>query len=766
MEPKGRLRLASAAALLSVLFAPTAAWSQATRPDSEVDSPPVTAAKVQAPVAVSTPVPSIAGQWGSAEVVLSLVIDAEGTVTEAEVVSGAEPFSGTALRAAPKFEFEPARRDGKPVASKIHFLVVFEPRPAPPRPRAEDRPDADRDDGKPEPVAPSPASDASAQALEEVVVYGSLPDPGATEMTRAEVRNLAGAFDDPLRSVEVMPGVSPIASGLPLFFVRGAPPGNVGYYIDGIRVPLLYHAFLGPSVIHPAFINKVSLNAGPMPARFGRISGASVEAELAEPTGLPHGEASVRLIDAGAFVEAPINHGRGYALLGGRYSYTALLISLFSPGQRLDYWDYQGLVGYSVGRRDELSLLTMGAFDYIGTDGEVLGGTEFHRLDLRWDHRFSKKTDFRLALTLGRDRTRSDSGFLADSLIGSRMQFEHRSEQAVFRAGADAWVDRYSTQIDPAIAEPEIYAELFPERTDSTGGVWTDVVLFPQGRVQVIPGVRADIYSSLGKEAFSVDPRVFAEYRLTRHVRAIHGIGVAHQSPNFVPSIPGAQVAGLDGGLQRSLHATTTYEADLPWNLMGSIAFFLNGTERMTDPIGLGQSLAIDETSADSRAQGRAMGIELYLKRPLTRNLGGLLSYTFSRTIRSFDAFTTVPGFDRTHVLNGALTYDFGYHIQASGRFALASGVPGQRTVALGDGGSHAGVIFDQSRSAPYIRADLKLAKKWYVSETFSWGAHIEVLNATHTANVTRRVCNVEGCKDEGTAPITFPSLGLDATWQ
>jgi hypothetical protein len=52
------------------------------------------------------------------------------------------------------------------------------------------------------------------------------------------------------------------------------------------------------------------------------------------------------------------------------------------------------------------------------------------------------------------------------------------------------------------------------------------------------------------------------------------------------------------------------------------------------------------------------------------------------------------------------------------------------------------------------------------VSETFSWGAHIEVLNATHTGNVTRRSCTVEGCEDEGTAPITFPSLGVDATWQ
>jgi hypothetical protein len=277
--------------------------------------------------------------------------------------------------------------------------------------------------------------------------------------------------------------------------------------------------------------------------------------------------------------------------------------------------------------------------------------------------------------------------------------------------------------------------------------------------VKVIPGIRGDIYSSLGEERFSIDPRLFAEYQLTPQVRAIHGIGVAHQTPNFVPNIPGSQVAGLDGGLQQSVHASTKYEAELPWNVIGSIAFFLNGTRDMTDPIGLGQSLAIDETSADRRAQGRAMGMELYFKRPLTRNLGGLVSYTFSRSTRSFGAITTVPGYDRPHVLNGALTYDFGHHIQASGRFALASGIPGQRTTLDG-------LVYDESRSFPYVRVDLKLAKKWYVSEHLTWGAHIEVLNATHTSNVSRRICGLEGCENQGTAPITFPSLGVEASWQ
>src|SRR5690606_27636415 len=162
-----------------------------------------------------------------------------------------------------------------------------------------------------------------------------------------QVRNLAGAFDDPLRAVEVMPGVTPIATGLPLFFVRGAPPGNVGFFFDEVRIPLLYHAFLGPSVIHPAMLSQVTLHSGPMPARYGRYAGAAVEGTLALPQldkpEFPwRGEASIRLLDAGAYVEAPWADERGFVALAGRYSYTALLLSLLSPNQRVDYWDYQG----------------------------------------------------------------------------------------------------------------------------------------------------------------------------------------------------------------------------------------------------------------------------------------------------------------------------------------------------------------------------------------------------------------------------------------
>src|SRR5678815_1393531 len=142
------------------------------------------------------------------------------------------------------------------------------------------------------------------------------------------------------------PGVTPIISGLPFFYIRGAPPGNVGYFLDGVRVPYLFHVALGPSVIHPGMVDRVDLYPGAYPAEFGRYAGGIVTANATTPVPSLHGEWNLRVFDAGALVESGFANGRGTALVGGRYSYTAAIVSLIAPGVTLDYRDYQARVSY------------------------------------------------------------------------------------------------------------------------------------------------------------------------------------------------------------------------------------------------------------------------------------------------------------------------------------------------------------------------------------------------------------------------------------
>ena len=206
------------------------------------------------------------------------------------------------------------------------------------------------------PVPPPPEPPAArAPEVEEVTVSGSRPtsSPMERRLGRSEVRLVPGAFGDAYRAIEVMPGVVPTVSGLPYYYIRGAPPSAVGYFIDEVRVPYVFHFALGPSVIQPAIISDVALHPAAFPARYGRFAGAVVTGSTRDPASELHGEAQVRLFDAGAYVETPLANGRASAGIGGRYSYTAALFSLVAPDTTIDYRDYNCLL-YTSDAADEL----------------------------------------------------------------------------------------------------------------------------------------------------------------------------------------------------------------------------------------------------------------------------------------------------------------------------------------------------------------------------------------------------------------------------
>jgi TonB family protein len=702
-------------------------------PPSDVIPPRVRDAPVEYPSDAS----------GSAEVLLELVVKADGSVSDVRVLSGPEPFASAASQASSAWKFEPATRAGVAVSARIHFMVRF----VPPSTRAAE--------AVPTEVIPAQAPERPpATEITEVFVLGEVA-PGVRSMGQAEARMLPGAMGDPFNAIAVLPGVAPVISGLPLFLVRGAPPANLGYFVDGVRIPLLYHAFLGPAVIHPALIERVELYSGGYPASFGRFAGGVVSADTVAPTGQFNGEWSVRLVDAGAFVEAPFAGGRGNAMLGGRYSYTALLLSLFT-NFRLEYWDYQGLVRYDLGAHDELSLFAFGAYDFAGEDdGErnSPGGVEFHRIDLRHVHRFGPETSLRSAVTLGLDRTKGENGSVHDRMLGARMDLKSRlAKGLVLRAGANATLDTYRLDVQTDIQNYLDIVTLFPSRTDFAVGAYMDSVIDITRRVQLTPGVRVDLYGSAGSHAVGVSPRLAARFSVTPAVSIVHALGLADQPPAFFPAIPGVAVAGLSGGLQRAFQSSAGVEILLPDAYSMSYTLFNNAFFGITDPISLSQSLDLNSDQADVRSLGQAYGLEAIVRRPLTRRFGGFLSYTLSRSTRSHDTVSSLAGYDRTHVLNLAGSYDIGHRWIAGARFVGYSGVPGSR-------GSPR--VFDGSRSRPFLRLDLRLEKRFPLGPDAWWGIVFEMLNATFSREVLRRDrCEIR-CSDEVIGPVPLPSIGV-----
>lgn len=714
-----------------------------------------------------TQVPYPTGGEGNASVVLVLTIDKDGKVRSAEVERGDEPFASVARDAATAWRFVPATRDGAPVAARIRYQVEFveekvttpeDPPPDPPpapgtTPPAKPGPGAQGAAPTPGPLVAPPEPEAL-----EVNVQGLKSPPSVSSLRRAEVRELPGAFGDPFRAIEILPGVTPIVSGLPFFYVRGAPPGNVGYFLDGVRVPYLFHAAAGPSVVHPGVVDRVDLYSGGYPARYGRYAGAVVAAETTEPRTDWHGEGNVRLVDAGALVEGGFAGGRGTALVGGRYSYTAGLFSLISPEITLDYRDYQARVTYDLSDRERVSVFAFGAYDFLSSTTNdietVLFGSEFYRVDGRYDVRLPGGGKMRSAVTWGFDQTKiADGRNTRDTLLGARLEVEKQlGDHVVIHTGADLQTDQYGADerqyADPDDPDTVAYNNLFPPRADSTIGTWFDVVWKPNPMFEITPGIRLDAYHSGVAKAVGVDPRLSMVVIPRKGIRLLHALGIAHQPPSFIVPVPGLAVANLQGGLQTSLQASAGVEIDLPWSTTASVTVFDGVYLDMTDSIGVRPPG--DDANQIPRSLGDARGIEVYLRRPLTKQLGGFLSYTYSATRRRIDGYIFPAAFDRSHVLHSAVAYDLGRGWRAGTRFSLYSGPP--RLDAEGA----VGAFFrpsDPPRDPAFYRLDFRVEKKWRVTDTAWLSFVIEMLNAT---------LNTENISGQEVGPVTIPSIGLE----
>jgi hypothetical protein len=378
----------------------------------------------------------------------------------------------------------------------------------------------------------------------------------------------------------------------------------------------------------------------------------------------------------------------------------------------------------------------------------------------------------------------------------------------LLRAGTELTLDRYDVVLGTSAFSPTAasVAAFFPSRTDIAVGVHGDLVIDLDSRFTITPGVRVDLYGSQGATAVGIDPRLGWRTEITERLALLGALGIAHQPPAFVVPLPGFQPGGLRGGLQRSFQESLGLELEVARGTTATATVFQNAFFDMSDPLGsvdpivagcrpgqyptgtvggdLGEqpdepsfcgprfdpgTLGPDRSggggqAADSRGgrrigrafsvrtMGSSYGFEFYLKRRLTSRLGGFLSYTLSRSTRSYDNREYVATFDRTHVANAAVAYDLGRRWRAGTRLVFYTGLP--KASDPSDPGS--------TRLPPFFRADVRLEKRWQLGEKVWIAAVAEWLNATLSKEAVSTSCTLSGCQTETIGPVTIPSLGVE----
>jgi hypothetical protein len=601
----------------------------------------------------------------------------------------------------------------------------------------------------------------------ETVVRAPAVEASTIRLEKSEITMTPGSLGDPFRVIESLPGVVPVMWPLAIYAVRGSNPGNTGFFLDGLRVPGLFHFALGPAVIHPYFLESLDFYPGGYPPQYGRYVGGIVSSHTAAPPAdRLRGTVDVRLFDAGMMLSSPIDGGKGTAAVAARYAYPMLLLSKLQDDVTLHYWDYQARIDHDLGP-GRITLLAFGSYDSLnaldddpGDPGTGSSGGEdharllFHRLDLRWRGGLGGGRLF-VGLGAGMDETSApyedDEFAVRSQTLLPRLSFERPLGRAVdLMVGVDGELSDYETELGDA--DPNTASTILAPRQAQLLAGYSQLILRLGEQVVLSPGFRVDRYREGGVTEVDYGPRLAARVRVHPQLWLKAGGGRATQMASLPLQLPGFEGFGLaQHGLQRAWQGSLGAEAALA----GSLDLDVNGfiqRSRLTDM--RDPDVGDDPLTSDFLVNREALayGVELMLRRNPRERLHGWVTYTLSRSLRAFEGGVVGPAdWDQRHVINVVAGYRW-QRYTLGGRFHLHTG----RMVKVG---STTPVEFD--RLPPFYQFDVRLDRR-FIFDRYRLDLYAEVVNTT----LSRQTVSLDRGGGETTSDgfrIFLPSLGIRA---
>jgi len=556
-------------------------------------------------------------------------------------------------------------------------------------------------------------------------------------ITIEEIRRVPGTFGDPVRVIQTLPGAARTPFGTGLLVIRGANPEDSGVYVDGIRIPIVYHLTGTTSVLAPDLIESVDYLPGGYGVQYGRTMGGTIDvktkSDFAENGRLSFG---ADILDSQVFYEGKLGKNKKHGIaVGARRSYIDVFIPIFTADTGFTlkprYHDYQLKWVPELPGEQEASLFFYGFDDVLqvstpdeqaqGSDQDTQGdlGVQYnsHRLVGRYRNQLSERLAFDFTPSVGLDTSDASLGTefgLTNgvTLFNVRGQLEWQATDAVeVVPGFDLygglwWFDFRSAVNFEAIDDP--LAEREPVGFDGRGSFWSPdafvkVNLRPltdRSRWLITPGVRLQttVLKTGGEVAGeapqpwdssgAVDPRVLTRYQIVPDRFAVKGAtGLYHQPPQPQEAVGVGTTASV--GYERSWASSVGYEHRLSNAVHYDIDVFYRSMDRQIvfdeSWTGFGSNPFVNE------GLGRAYGVEVIARHDPVNRFFGWVSYTLSRAVRNDYPSTcdadenrllgtgdcwTQFDFDQTHIFSAQGGYDLPHDFGVSAQVQYVTGNP------------------------------------------------------------------------------------------
>jgi TonB family protein len=791
----------------------------------------------------------------TAAVVVQIGIGADGLVTDVKVLETAGPaFDAAAVAAVRRFVFEPAEINDKPAPIRINYRYQFVLKEALPttailtgvvrsRPGGEPLANVELslDDGTKTTtdaegrftfadLAPGrrrvllSRSDLKALQTEEELVAGQkleaiyeielLPVGGSdepsddleivitvpklvkqtvsTKIEADEGRRVAGTQGDVLKIVENLPGVARATAGSSAIVVWGAAPEDTRVYVDGMRVPLLYHYGGLRSIVHTDLVQSVELIPGGYGAAYGRGLGGLVVVATRDPASdALHGSLQLDLMDAGAAVQGPI--GEGWSFAGAvRKSHLDWVLDVASTDEVdefypiPEYYDGQARVRKNLGEKEFIELTGLFSSDKVArvVDSEdplaqkrETRRLRFQRAGFRYKNVQNDGSIVEILPWVGANQQSLDASFggvdtsLAQdsTLFGLRANYSGKlSANIVANVGFDFEAAATHANRTGSVGSPprEGDARTFgqPPSDQTNTDDWNTVIgsAAPFGEIDiglfddtlhVVPGLRFDpLVISVDRRVprdgddppvgattadFALEPRLSVRYALSPRARLKAAYGEYRQppvaedlSPAFGnPLLSVSEGRHVLGGGDFDLTQTLAVETTVFYTESSGLA----ARNPLPSPLIAEALLGIGE--------GRSYGAQFLVRRNLSDGFFGWVAYTLLRSERRDQPNTAFRlfDFDQTHVLTALAAYQLGKGFDVSARVRYASGYPRTPVVdAYFDGRR---TIYEpvlgpknSDRIPDFVQLDLRVAKRFKLGTT-ELETYLDVQNVTNREN-------------------------------
>lgn len=827
----------------------------------------------------------------SASVVLQITISASGTVDEASITESAgAAFDEAALVAVKGFVFTPAEIDGKPgpirILYKYDFVMKVEApttaiyvgvvrnrdnttQPLPNVTIALDGglsavtgPDGrfqilDVPPGKVGVTLSGP--DLTALRTEESFVAGeqldatydvqlaSAVDPDeptddleivvtapplrrqvvSTEVSAEQARKVPGTQGDVLRVVENLPGVARSSVGSGQLVVWGSAPEDTRVYVDGVRIPRLYHNGGLRSVVSSDFVSSVDLVPGGYGAAFGRGLGGLVTVttrKIDENTkaGDVHGSVAVDILDASAAVRGQVTDDLSLAI-AARKSYLDTLLEGAIDEDAKDYfpipryYDGQARARYKLGERSSLELTGLISGDRIARTSRDADpartaretrAVDFQRIYLAYRSERADGSVVSITPFFGLDSSELTSSVGSvptdtanDTVLGGvRASYRVPQEEwLTLEVGLDAEIAASSLRRNGSIGAPpregdiRVFGQPPPDQINADDWDATLVGIAPYAEADVAlldnalhlyPGVRIDpnittvskrvpVEGELpaigtAQQDLELEPRFAVRHAFTDRFAVKAAWGLYHQPPQ--PEDLSATFGNPQISTSSAVHWVLGASLSITQTLIAELTGFYATSEDLTVRSPVDSPLAGEALVQEG--EGRAYGAQILLRQELSSRFFGWLSYSLVRSERrAREAAEWRPfDYDQTHVLTALASYDLGAGFEVGLRARYATGFPRTEVTdafydARRDIYQPRFGSHNQLRIPAFVQLDARASKRFTFAGT-ELDAYLELQNVTHRENPEEIVYNADYSEKEYITGLPIlPVAGLRWTF-